>query len=183
MWTKLIGTPEWNAAQLHYSHPDRHYHNISHINRMYDIAAFVKLQYDEDLDRAILRHDVIYDNQPKKEKRSAEWLDGTEFEASQKTKDLIVSTETHELGNDNRLIFLDLYDLSYEKLYLKNRELVKLEAIALYDISEEEFYVQNSKFMLELANRIENSLFRIDQCDRYVYEEIISNIRYISKES
>lgn len=58
----LITQNAWNGCE---------YHNLLHVDEMYEYLEENNEPYDEALDWAILFHDIVYDNQPDKESRSA----------------------------------------------------------------------------------------------------------------
>ena len=60
-WTRLEGTPLWEAASLQYAKNGHDYHDLAHVGRLYGHAERFRLPYDLSLDRAILAHDVILD--------------------------------------------------------------------------------------------------------------------------
>lgn len=75
-WTELKESPLWIAAVAAHAAPaGRHYHNMSHVRRLYLHAAITfDFPYCPDLDRAILAHDAIVDGKPGAERRSVAWL-------------------------------------------------------------------------------------------------------------
>lgn len=156
-WTRLQGHPIWAAAMENYTQGLRTYHNEGHICRMYYYAAKMEWPYDEFLDWAILAHDVIYDDLPHKEIRSVEWLYEQFCEFGEpwdhRIYDLIMSTVDHSPATykDNRLIILDLYELTVPEFRALNYMRVKSEMIYIYDIDEVQFAAGNRKFMLNLA--------------------------------
>lgn len=156
-WTKLEFTGLWADAEAEYRKPGRYYHNIDHIRRMYFHAVKFGFEYDRDLDVAILCHDVIYDADPDKEARSAEWayehIHKWHWGWTGKIEQLILSTEDHEveLYRDNRLIMLDLADLADPIRRAFNYELIKAESMHLYGITDKQFAAANREFMKNLA--------------------------------
>lgn len=183
-WTRLQDTQIWADAEVAYSQPNgRHYHNMGHVLRLYDVAEETVVPYDRALDLAILGHDVIYDDKPQKELRSAEWLmsytgpeDYVDFETAY---DLIMSTADHTPCEDNRLILLDLHDLGDHDISIKNRELVASEFQALNGITREQFLDGNTKFMLGLADRIDMAYLdpKDHEADIEAFHRISSGIR------
>lgn len=101
-WTALEDGHLWQKVEERMAFPvGRFYHNMNHIRRLYDVAAFIQLPYDYDLDLAILFHDVIYDRGPFKELRSIEFMNeliGTQEGAEYHIK----RTIRHRLGGDYR---------------------------------------------------------------------------------
>lgn len=67
MWTKLKDTELWKRAETAYAAPEgRHYHNMGHVMRLYEVAEETAVPYDRALDLAILAHDAIYDEKPQR---------------------------------------------------------------------------------------------------------------------
>ena len=70
-WTRIAET-ELGAAAWDILDSSRcEYHNGWHVLAMYDYLDKTNEPYDECLDWAILFHDIVYDDQPQKEYRSA----------------------------------------------------------------------------------------------------------------
>ncbi|MFC0339569.1 hypothetical protein [Paracoccus niistensis] len=162
-WTHLEGTEIWNAARAAHAEPKgRHYHNFDHVERLYEIAAEQRVPYDLALDLAILIHDVIYDDQPDKERRSADWMLGfapvPPDAAWQRAADLILSTIHHGPGGDDRLELLDLHDFGDLERGLRNRERLAREFEELAGVKRESFLAGNTAFMAKMADRIEEEL-------------------------
>lgn len=154
-WTRLEGTAIWEKAKAEYQRDSRRiWHAFNHILRRYEIAAALDIPYDINLDLAILCHDVIFDEFPQKEARSAQWLvDEIGSLASRKPCELIMTTETHMPGSDNRMIMIDLYDLLSESRTQEDREMIRLESMALYGITSEQFDIENRKFFAAMSQR------------------------------
>lgn len=110
-WSRLEGTPIWEQVREIMSAPDLVYHDFSHVTGMYADAEALGIAWDEDLDHAILTHDVIISGKHP-ELSSAHWL--AAWRASDflpplpKAEELIMTTAGHVPGEDNRLIILDL---------------------------------------------------------------------------
>lgn len=156
-YTRLRDTPLWNDAVALYGEQHRYYHNTDHIRAMYKTAARLGFDYDYALDVAILCHDVIYDDQPDKEARSASWAYEKIVEHGMKwdgrIETLILSTINHVVGRnrDNRLIILDLYELANPmKRIVKYRKILE-ESKAVYGCTAEQFAKANMVFMANLA--------------------------------
>lgn len=183
MWSRLQGTAIWDKAEAAYASPaGRHYHNIGHVLRLYEIAERSGLRYDRALDLAILAHDAVYDDEPEKERRSADWLlenadEDEDLGVLASAERLVMSTADHAPSADNRLVLLDLHDLGDPGLSLANRELVAQEFGALMGVSREQFLPGNAKFMLGMADRIEAGLSRAPVADEAAFSRIVSGIR------
>ena len=181
-WTRREGTEIWNAARAVHAEPSgRHYHNFDHVERLYEIAAEQDFTYDPALDLAILTHDVIYDDQPHKERRSADWMLGfapvPPNAIWQTAADLILSTINHRPGGDDRLALLDLHDFGDLERGLHNRELLAREFEELAGIEPESFLAANTAFMAKMADRIEAELDLAQEETRDDWARIASGIR------
>lgn len=144
-WSRLLDTEMGELVTHYMDDPRRKYHNINHVRRLYELANTLKIPYYAKLDAAILWHDVVYDEHPDKEVRSAELLKETaqeypewfrDFSVTQ-TNEMILNTITHRYipQIDPWLIRLDTYDLSIDPQRYKNFWLLIDEAMELYDIS------------------------------------------------
>lgn len=142
-WTRLEGTQLWADVEAAMQQPaGRHYHNMNHIRQIYKHAALTfELPYDKSLDLAILAHDVIYDNMPNKELRSAEWL----FDriGDVQADKHILKTIDHAPTADNRMIILDLADFMDQLQTERNYEAILDESLALYGCTRVEFFEAN----------------------------------------
>lgn len=185
MWSKLEGTEIWKRAEAAYGEPEgRFYHSMDHVRRLYEIAEETGLVYTPVLDLAILAHDVIYDAQPRKEQRSANWLIAQNPKEFTRTEilagaALINTTIYHYPCLDNRLILLDLHDLGDPDIALVNRDLIAREADALYGVGREEFLTSNSAFMNGLARRIERGLWCVPEKDEIAFRRIVNGIHAV----
>lgn len=184
MWTKLKDTELWKRAETAYAAPEgRHYHNMGHVMRLYEVAEETAVPYDRALDLAILAHDAIYDEKPQKERRSADWLlenAGAEEDPGviAAAEHLVMTTAHHIPGEDNRLILLDLHDLGDREVSLRNRELLVAEFLALMGVGRQAFLAGNSAFMTGMADGLENGLSQVaDPDERAAFSRIISGIR------
>lgn len=182
MWSRLEGTPIWNKARATYADPaGRHYHNFDHVLRLYEIAAEKGLTYSLALDLAILTHDVIWDEHPDKERRSADWLlanaEGVRPEVLRHAVDLVMSTTRHQPGGDDRLVLLDIHDLQDLDLSIVNRELLMREAAEITGTSREKYLAGNAAFFAKMLSDIGGNLDRADAGDRGSWKAIACGIK------
>ena len=182
MWSRLEGSLIWEEARAAYAVPGgRLYHDFGHVLRLYEIAAEKGLAHDPALDLAILAHDVIYDRLPLKERRSADWLleraPASLHEDWVSAADMIMTTERHSPGDDDRLALLDLHDLGDLQVSIDNREKLAAEAEALCGTSREAFGSGNAAFMRGMAERIEAGLDATIGQNRAEWERVASGIR------
>ena len=158
-WSQLQNTSIWRAAEATYkADPRRRYHTWDHVHRLYHHAErTLNLPYDRDLDLAIVAHDVIYDEHPKKELRSAEWLKAMMGIGFERAYDIVMQTCDHTLikDGDNRIVLLDLADLSIPERVIWNRDRVMEEFMALYGIDETAFNAGNVSFFAEFLTRFD----------------------------
>lgn len=153
MWSRLIHTDLGRAARAQYqSDPRRHYHNWYHVMRLYHHAEItLNLPYDEDLDAAILTHDVIYDTRKDKELRSVDWLCAHDPDLGERAGPHILRTIDHKPGKDNRLIILDLLDIADPETTPMTFDLVRLESRQLYNIDDMTFISANRAVMTPMV--------------------------------
>lgn len=161
-WSRLINTPIGRMAEINYTaDPRRFYHGwASHILRGYHHATHTfNMDYDVNLDAAWLGHDWVYDDRPEKELRSIDAF----YEALHKVdpiegldldvvEALIESSINHSFVDDNRLIKLDLADLTIHEQTVINYELISKESQALYGINERAFAEGSVNFMSSMRN-------------------------------
>jgi len=143
-WSKLLHSEMGEFVAEYMDDPRRKYHNINHVRRLYEIANLLNIPYYSKLDLAILWHDVVYDEHPDKEIRSAELLKETAQEYPEWFEGVIVSSANEMILNtinhkyipqiDPWLIRLDTTDLSYTQQRYENFWLIVDEAKELYGI-------------------------------------------------
>jgi len=161
LWTRLEGTPLWDAAAQQYAKNDLDYHDMSHVGRLYAHAERFRLPYDPSLDRAILAHDVILDLSGGNEARSAVWLRDQTGEEDRVATRLIMTTVDHDPQHaDRRLALLDLADFLDPDRSRINTDLLRLEAARMRgDAFDERAWAENTVLYLDgLAERIEAGL-------------------------
>ncbi len=153
-WSRLEGTQIWTLAKAQYfSDPRRKYHVWDHVQQLYFHAEHTfRFEYDDQLDRAILGHDAIYDDLPEKERRSADWLMHNDPLSTQTAYDHIMRTAGHVPGKDNRILLLDLADFIDFERTARNRALLEEESMELYGISRRDFAKANVKFLDIMAS-------------------------------
>ncbi|MEJ6402504.1 hypothetical protein [Yoonia sp. 2307UL14-13] len=159
-WSRITETPLGLAARSVYeSDQSRQYHNWAHVNRLYWHARETfDLDYDPDLDLAILAHDVIYDAAPDKERRSIAWLQDNSDTDIGGARAHILKTIEHRPSEDNRMIMLDLADFLYPDRATQNLDKIKAESQALYGVTTAQFLVANIAVMTGLYDRIGEGL-------------------------
>lgn len=178
-WTRLEDTLLWSRAKTEYGRdPRRKYHNWTHVQRLYFHAEHtLALPYDPQLDKAVLCHDVIYDEKPDKELRSAEWMMKNDPSPSRAAYDHIIKTAGHALGSDNRILMLDLADFAIPECVATNRNLIEEESILLYGIGSAEFARANLRFLEAMApNYSKEKLRDLPEDERAFFTRVRSGI-------
>lgn len=157
-WTKIADTKLGEAAWEILDASQCDYHNGWHVVRMYEYLDKTNEPYDEALDWAVLFHDIVYDNHPDKEQRSAEKFvemtklhEGCDLDFFGKVEvvDMIYSTTTHEVKapHQSAIIRADLYGLTNPVDVLYNYMSIMEESMWLYKIDEQTFAENNIRFM------------------------------------
>jgi hypothetical protein len=176
MWTKIQNTPMAFAARAKYRADTRRlFHNLDHIENLYWAADTVYgFSYDLNLDRAILTHDIIYDERPLKELRSAQWLlDNCMVDGIEVAFNHIMKTANPRVGKDNRMILLDFARLRHEEYILEDREKLQQEALYLTGASEEAFTRANMAYFESIvSNFAEEHLKDLPSWERNAFREI-----------
>lgn len=184
-WTQIFKHPVAEIAMSHYyvNHASGcAYHNFTHITRMYEYLDSVKQPYSKALDWAVLFHDVVYDEKPDKELRSAElWYnltkDDLEFQdIRDEVFDLIMTTKDHSSASTieplkSAIIRADLHALTNPIDVVYNYMSIMEESIELYDIDEITFAENNIKFMTGLWGRVDKNI-EIDPAHREFYKDV-----------
>jgi hypothetical protein len=185
-WTRLEGTPLWDAAARHYAKNGLDYHNLDHVKRLYAHADRFRLPYDLSLDRAILAHDVILDLAGGNEARSAVWLRDQLGEEDRVATRLIMTTVDHDpQHSDRRLALLDLADFLDPDRSRTNTGLLRLEAERMRgDGFDEAVWEEGTVLYLGgLSRRIRDGL---DQgptgAERRVWSKVLAGITNVIRD-
>lgn len=153
MWSKLVNTSVGIIAKEHYDLNRCQYHNWQHILDCYDYLERNSVPYDENLDYAVMHHDIVYDNLPNKEKRSVELMH-KKYPNVVGAIDPILATEHHKIRGLNStaywMIRADLHQLADTTFAIKNYSKIMEESIWLYNIDVVCFARNNRVFMQSL---------------------------------
>lgn len=163
------------AQEAYQSNPNLRYHVWAHVQRLYWHAVHTYgFGYDLFLDYAILTHDVVYDEKPQKELRSAQWLATRCHEPHiEIAQTHIMRTANPRIEDDNRMILLDLADLRAPATVIQNRALIRDESIALYAIDAPTFARANLEFFENLApNFSDDELSHLPEWEKIAFREI-----------
>ena len=163
MWSKLIGDTLYTQtgveiiAKEMYDINNLAYHNWQHILSCYDYLEINNVPYDEDLDWAVMHHDIVYDKDPAKELRSAQWFEKM-YPNRSGVFDIIMATVDHNVAGQSwqcvEMIKADLHQLATPALALSNYVKILNESKKLYGISDKLFAEANIKYMDSLGQRI-----------------------------
>ena len=157
-WTRIADTKLAIEAWKILDESLNDYHNGWHVWKMYEYLHKTNEPYDECLDWAVLFHDIVYDNHPDKEQRSAEKFvemtklhEGCDLDFFGKVEvvDMIYSTTTHEVKapHHSAIIRADLHGLTNPVDVLYNYMSIMEESMWLYKIDEQTFAENNIRFM------------------------------------
>lgn len=194
MWSRIQNTELATEAYLLMNENEINgctYHNNNHIYEMYEYLEDTNVPYDEALDWAVMFHDIVYDELPDKELRSAQMfmemvgvyrgcdLDETE---KQKVYDLILATASHKvlsedvLKGNNAIIRADLHALTSKVKTIDNFTKIMKESIMLYICSVEDFATNNIQFMNGLHQRMALNIMSVDEEEKLFYQLVQSGI-------
>lgn len=160
-WSKILDTDlAIKACEIMDNNEARGctYHNGWHIREMYLYLEKTNEPYDECLDWAVLFHDIVYDNQPEKEYRSAVMFSDMKEKYSGCNLNildeghvaaLIMATEKHSITypGHSAIIRADLHALTDPLKTFHNYNLILKESMYLYKIDEVTFAENNIRFM------------------------------------
>lgn len=160
----------WNEIEKKYSAESRHYHNLRHLENIFEEVESVKAQIKNfnNVSFSIFYHDIIYDASSKSnEEKSAEFskkrLEDLNIakEDIQKVYAQILATKSHQKSDDQDTNFLLDADLSIlgkdNKAYLEYTKQIRKE----YSIYPNFLYKPGRKKVLEHFLELE-SIFKTD---------------------
>lgn len=165
------------------------YHNLEHVESMYQYLADTNEPYDEALDWAILFHDIVYDEKPEKEYRSmktfaemAERFDGCTPDIWERDRvcKLIMYTHDHvvtQYPGSSAIVRADLHGLTNGLTTYQNFGKIMTESMKLYNIDMVTFAENSEKFMRGLLSRVSaNVIIDPDYAD--FYSSVCDGIAY-----
>lgn len=187
MWSKIQNTHLARVARSYIILNEQrgcNYHNRDHVDSMYQYLEDTNEPYDEALDWAVLFHDIVYDDKPEKEYRSAVMFKerAVEYDGCnpdiwerERTCQLILQTADH-VHNERRvgssaIIRADLHALTNSVQTFRNFTLIMHESMNLYNIDELTFANNNIKFMDGLYKRVERNM-ELDPDHREFYNDV-----------
>lgn len=144
------------------------YHNYIHVQSMYDYLEKTHEPYDEALDWAILFHDIVYDKEPEKEKRSATMLtfNGNipkykiDAHVLGRASAMIHGTIDHVVSSPelSAIIRADLHGLAEMASTIRNFANIMEESCNLYSIDPKTFAKNSEAFMMGLYERVSQNV-------------------------
>ncbi len=162
------------------------YHNSEHVRSMYQYLADTNEPYDECLDWAVLFHDIVYDNLPQKEYRSAVMF--SDMKARYKGCELslldeghvaalILATENHRVTypGHSAIIRADLHGLTDPVKTMRNFVNIMDESCQLYKITPSNFAKNSESFMESLSGRVQRNISS-DPLHAEFYHKVIQGI-------
>lgn len=153
MWSQVIFKDAGIIAKKRYEYACNEYHNWQHILDCYDYLEQAGVEYSEDLDLAVLYHDVVYDELINKEQRSADLLLEL-YPGKLKAAEIIMATVNHSIEGKSidavSMIKADLHALTDINNAVSNYSCIMRENCRLYNISEVDFAKANESFMTSL---------------------------------
>lgn len=181
-WTRIADTELGQVAWNILDSPRRAYHNDSHVESMYKYLEQTNEPYDECLDWAVLFHDIVYDEKPEKEYRSAVMFSDMKAKYSGcdlnplnegHVASLIMATEKHYVSYPgwSAIIRADLHGLTSPLDTFYNFYSILNESMYLYKIDEVTFADNNIKFMEGLAKRVDMNI-DLDPTHADFYKEV-----------
>ena len=194
-WSRIQGTQLASEARGHIELNELAgctYHNLEHVESMYQYLADANEPYDEALDWAVLFHDIVYDEKPEKELGSAkkfmdliDCYEGCTLNIDEKwfVFDLIMATADHICENGpnreylSRMIRADLHGLTNQLTAFQNFGKIMSESMKLYNIDTVTFAENSEKFMDELFFRVKKNIhtdpdhqdFYVKACEGILY--------------
>lgn len=165
------------------------YHNLEHVESMYQYLADTNEPYDEALDWAILFHDIVYDEKPEKEYRSmktfaemVEKFDGCTPDIWERDRvcKLIMYTHDHvvtQYPGSSAIVRADLHGLTNRLTAFQNFGKIMSESMKLYNIDMITFAENSEKFMTALLHRVSGNI-TTDPDHRDFYLEVGDGILY-----
>jgi predicted metal-dependent HD superfamily phosphohydrolase len=181
-WTKIANTELGGAAWDILGNVPLEYHNGLHVYKMYEYLHNTDEPYDECLDWAVLFHDIVYDDKPEKEYRSAvkfstmkEKYSGCNLNLLDEghVASLILATEKHYVTypSYSAIVRADLHALTSPLDTYYNFQSILSESMYLYKINEVTFADNNIKFMSDLYKRVDMNM-DLDSTHREFYKDV-----------
>lgn len=161
------------------------YHNLVHVESMYDYLEKTGEPYDEALDWAILFHDIVYDNEPEKELRSARMLKfngnipkyGVDRAVLGDGVFMIMATVDHIVTDlrQSAIVRADLHGLTDTAATIRKFANLMEESCNLYSVDPKTFASQSAHFMSALRERVKQNVTRDEKHSEF-YNSVLNGI-------
>lgn len=187
-WSKIQNTDLAVEAYIRISDNCCKYHNIFHVEQMYQYLEDTNEPYDVALDWAVLFHDVVYDDKTEKELRSAKFFveassiyRGFDYSPAIRARvySLIMRTVDHvvvpEIKGSSAIIRADLHALTDKRQTVENFTKIMNESLELYDCTVDEFATNNIAVMSGLHDRMAANC-EVDKCYEMFYNKVMNGI-------
>lgn len=176
MWSKLVHTEHGSFAKQKYEANGLSYHNWAHILDTYAYLEAENVPYSQALDLGLLFHDIIYDELPEKELRSAEYMMHYakwffDIDVVHDAYELIMATSNHIVKSSSQhwIVKADLNNLRNPYSAVINMGKIMEESRKLYkDKTEKELLIGTRDFMKKFIVTMENNAF--ETSDSFFYE-------------
>lgn len=167
MWSRLVHTEHGSFAKQKYEANGLSYHNWSHILDTYAYLEAENVPYSQALDLGLLFHDIIYDELPEKELRSAEYMMHYakwffDIDVVHDAYELIMATKDHIVKSTSHLwiVKADLNNLRNPYNAVINMGKIMEESRKLYkDKTEKELLIGTRDFMKQFTVRMDENCF------------------------
>jgi predicted metal-dependent HD superfamily phosphohydrolase len=189
-WTRILDTKLGEAAWGILGDSQCDYHNGYHVAKMYDYLHKTNEPYNEELDWAVLFHDIVYDDKPGKEIRSSQLFNtmsqkypGINFDvvSTLNVATIIHATidhlvHEHSSSGERAIIRADLHALTNPVQVMYNYLSIMEESMWLYKIDEKTFAENSIRFMEDLYERVsQNETVDIDH--KVFYSQVKQGIK------
>lgn len=161
------------------------YHNFDHVHAMYEYLEQTNEPYDEALDWAVLFHDIVYDEKPEKERRSARMLEfngripkyGVDKYILRDAFDMIMGTADHIVTSPklSAIIRADLHGLTKPESVIRNFVNIMDESCKLYSVDSVTFGENSEAFMQGLYERVLLNV-KQDSAHESFYKSVLQGI-------
>lgn len=170
---KILVEKFWIEIENNYSGKSRHYHNLSHLENMFEEIDSVRNQIEkfDNISFSIFYHDIIYDATSKlNEEKSADVVKerleslGVNNDKIQNIYEQILATKSHKKSDDEDTNFLLDADLSIlgksDEAYLEYTKQIRKEYSIYPDFLYKPGRKKVLKHFLELENIFKTEYFR-----------------------
>lgn len=179
-WGQLLTCELAAKAKTRMHNPSLTFHNWEHIERVtWHAEHTFAFPFDVSFGKAILTHDVVYDDKPQKEWRSAEWLFEMDGETATNIAAArhIMKTDGHQVTDDNRMILSDLGNFMYPKMTHEDFYKVMMESMNLYKAKPDAIIDASLAFLSKLHdNFADNVLSNVGPMERVAFLGIRTGI-------